>query len=315
MPHARPAVLKTAIFHLCFCKHPPGWIRSTQNKRKPFIKGTRMSGFAASPMSKRVLRDALVLLVCTLIVVPFLGILVSLAYHRHDREAVTLLYFAVVSTLIVGLIVFHWCCYARRADASPHLPKLMDYLYVSTAVFGLAGAATALENQESTRIYAEYAQIIRDDIRSWQVGLSGPEADQCSADEQGKTCIELRSLISRAIQKRNEVGTTNDLATLLSALDDIVKYGLALQNLPWSVREWLANGAGTVRALSYLPAKQKSSGKEPDDRIKQLGAVLLASAVALRLTKITVEIGKWWNDAPKQLALASSTTESRPKTG
>ncbi|SAK51492.1 hypothetical protein AWB80_01651 [Caballeronia pedi] len=266
----------------------------------------------ARPMTKRVLGDAIFLLLCMLVIVPVLGLIVALWYHRQHRESVSVVYAIVISTFIVGLVVFHWCCYARREDASPHLPKLMDYLYVSTAVVGLIVGAIVLENQESTRIYAEFAENIRNDIKSWPIGLTGPEADQCRANDQGRACIEIRSLISKATQKGNEVGNSNDLSTLLSALDDIVKYGLTLPNLPWSVREWLKNGEEAVRALNYLPSQQKSPIKEPDDTMKQVGAVLLASALALRLTKISVEIGKWWGEGPKEVAHAPLAAESAP---
>jgi hypothetical protein len=250
-----------------------------------------MSTPSPRPLVKRYLSDFAVLGVWS-VTVPILVFLFSLRLrHGHDFS----LFRVGIWILCVGLVFFHVLCYTRRSRWSPQLPKIIDYQYVATGAIGLVltGATVSLDQQMWDREHRDAVSLSRNQFEWFQDQVAVSERDLCAVDPDGQRCLDTKALSARVESKIAEINKTDDTTVLVAAMAELSAYTSKLENLSWKVRDSATVYAARVKSLTDLPPRPSSSD-DAYDPLKLLAAIFLPSAAALRLTKITVEIGHWY---------------------
>jgi hypothetical protein len=103
-----------------------------------------------SVSGRRYFKDTIYLAIWTLVI----PLLVSSFVYTKEKHDISF-YDVAVWTFIVGTLFFHFLCFIRKDDASPQLPRIIDYIYVCSAVIGLSG------NRSRGRSHGESNHLFR----------------------------------------------------------------------------------------------------------------------------------------------------------
>jgi hypothetical protein len=239
-----------------------------------------------SVSGRRYFKDIIYLAILT-VVIPLLVSSYLYAMKKPDKS----FYDLAAWTFVVGLVFFHILCFLRKDNASPQLPRIIDYIYVCSAVIGLSGTAVEVDRTVKVNTYLDSVRLSKLNLNWMNDQVNKAAKAVCAENGRSAQCADLTS-----IRTFIEEGLPNVLATNTLEAFEYFSYKVdgriaTLKELPEDERAHIMHYDGRVQRLAAITAVPP---EESEFRWKLLAVVFLPSALALRITKISVEIFGWF---------------------
>lgn len=223
-------------------------------------------------------------------------VVASYVYRKEGHDIS--LYDIGLWTFVVGTVFFHFLCYIRKDSASPQLPRLIDYIYVCSAVIGLSGTAREIDRTVRVNTYSESVRLSKLNLNWMKDQVDKAAKSACAESTSGAQCSDLTSVrifIEEGLPKALAIKSSDQFHALESFdafTRNVDKHIATLKALPEAERDHIIHYDETVQRLAAI------TSAPPDENAgwkwKLLGVFFLPSALALRITKISVEIFSWF---------------------
>jgi hypothetical protein len=156
-----------------------------------------------SVSGRRYFKDIIYLTILT-VVIP---LLVSSFVYTKEKHEISF-YDVAAWTFVGGLVFFHILCYLRKEDASPQLPRIIDYIYVCSAVIGLSGTAVEVDRTVKVNTYLESVRLSKLNLNWMNDQVNKAVKTVCAENNRSAQCEDLNS-----IRTFIEEGLPNGLVT------------------------------------------------------------------------------------------------------
>ena len=145
--------------------------------------------FRSTLSARRYIRDIVYLVIMTAII----PVVVASYVYRKEGHDISL-YDIGLWTFVVGTVFFHFLCYIRKDSASPQLPRLIDYIYVCSAVIGLSGTAREIDRTVRVNTYSESVRLSKLNLNWMKDQVDKAAKSACAESTSGAQCSDLTSV-------------------------------------------------------------------------------------------------------------------------
>jgi len=202
---------------------------------------------------------------------------------------------------VTTLIIYHLWFYFRRNYHSENISKYIDYVYLSVAAVGLLVTGLEFSRQQYEHSISDaYEKAFRD------LGMLPILLDDlvyaCDQDKDpSKACKDMREIRTNFRFRLNE----QKLKPTVDGVEGLVRWARAVQDeyvkLDNPRDSFLSPNAVDIRATIEGQRNGFSSfdGGGLLSRFRFVGFFLLATALALRITKVSIEIFEWHKKAAR----------------
>ncbi|MBH5386660.1 hypothetical protein [Bradyrhizobium diversitatis] len=206
---------------------------------------------------------------------------------------------------VLALIVYHAWFYFVRGYHTKNVTKYIDYLYLGVAAIGLLSAGLEFSRQQ----YAADARAAFEralDALGHLPMVMEDHSSRCRRDnDQSEKCRLLQQIPTNFRFRLNEV----KLKPAIDGIEGLERWARALQNefhlLDNPQDSFLSPGVVNIRTI-VDGLRGSVFVHDPQGvvaRYKFFGFFLLAAALAIRITKVSIEIFEWYSEAPTSQAI------------
>lgn len=202
----------------------------------------------------------------------------------------------------VSLVASHCWFFFFRKQHGPDVPRYIDYVYLFVGAVGLFASSIEYTNSRLDKTQRDAVSHVVSALTAAREIYGATYSHNCTDDKN----VSIRSLlIPFDKDKCRYLKEWLDTYDIDGPLDSDASYGLLAQRIV-TVRQLdhLVPGAGydhfEEQFQKYMPATVKTDvdfvwlSPAIMDAMRYIGFMLLSTAIALRITKVTVEVGGWY---------------------
>ena len=201
---------------------------------------------------------------------------------------------------LLSLAIFHAWFWAGRRNSTPNVTRIIDYVYLSYASIGLLAASDI-----AIKHYNEFSgSMRRQTVATLALSKSElqPSKDAACVDPSaGKDCStyeELFHLIDNASVLISNVNYP--IQDVKGSIDQIVSFERRFPAIHQALSRYeptIEDAENDLDRLQDEPFGVERDDAEQLNRYRALGYMLVASALALRITRVTIEWRGWFQQA------------------
>lgn len=234
------------------------------------------------------------------IVLPVVGVVVpiiTVVFFTFDIQKFHDEFVSALLIFFVSILWYHLYYFNIRDRLTSNSTKHIDYIYLSAASLGLLASADLSIKKYDEQLRQHIAQA-RSYMRFSSEEYSKYVPEICADPLQVNDCKNIRELIEDQNRFFSFIGEYKDYYNFsngirrLKAKDDQIKFRPEFIEYH---EDSYRNLEALVNRLSKAPFGYKTVDDfdQPLERWRSLGFMLIAAALGLRITKVTIEILGW----------------------